>query len=180
MKGRAVPLLLRTLVAFTGSALLALGGAGGFGQAAERPTSKESHVLPLRTRTDIALPGPPNRFDYQSYDPRTHLLFVAHLGAGKVVVVNTESEKLVAEIPNISQAHGVLVVPELGRAYASATGTNEIVVIDEQTLKDVARIPGGVYPDGIAYAPQEHKLYVSDESGRTETVIDARANRALA
>lgn len=119
-------------------------------------------------------------FRLPSYDTRTHLLFIAHLGASTVVVVNTQSEKVVAEIPNVSQAHGVLVVPELGRAYASATGTNEIAVIDEQTLKEVARIPGGVYPDGIAYAPDERKLYVSDQSGRTETVIDAQTNQRVA
>ena len=150
----------------------------GLSRAAEPPTAKTS--LPLKTRIDIPLPGPTNRFDYQSYDPRTHLLFIAHLGAGTVVVVNTESEEVVTEIPNISQAHGVLVVPELRRAYASATGTNEIVVIDEQALKEIARIPGGVYPDGIAYAPEPRKLYVSDESGRTETVIDAQANKTVA
>jgi YVTN family beta-propeller protein len=96
------------------------------------------------------------------------------------VVVNIELEKIVAEIPKISQVHGVLVVPELGRVYASATGTNEIVAIDEQSLKEIARMPGGVYPDGLAYAPEERKLYVSDESGRTETVIDTRTNKRLA
>jgi len=144
------------------------------------PQAKEASALPLKTRADIALPGPTNRFDYQSFDPRTHLLFIAHLGASTVVVVNVESQKVVAEIRNLSQVHGVLVVPELGRVYASATGTNEVVVIDEQSLKEVARVPGGVYPDGMAYAPEVQKLYVSDESGRTETVIDTRANTAVA
>jgi len=166
-------LVLVAAYAVSGPALLPEGGSLAQAQ------SKQAAGLPLKTRTDIALPGPTNRFDYQSYDPQTHLLFIAHLGAGTVVVVNTESEKVVAEIPNVSQAHGVLVVSELGRAYVSATGTNEIVAIDEQTLKEVARIPGGVYPDGIAYAPQGHKLYVSDESGRTETVIDAQANKRV-
>jgi YVTN family beta-propeller protein len=168
------------LVVFTTASFLLLSETDALGQAAEGKAAKDSSSLPLRTHTDIVLSGPTNRFDYQSYDPRTHLLFIAHLGAGTVVVVNTQSEKIVAEIPKVSQAHGVLVVPELGRAYASATGTNEIVVIDEQTLKEVARVPGGVYPDGIAYAPEVRKLYVSDESGRTETVIDAQANKRVA
>jgi YVTN family beta-propeller protein len=168
------------LAAVLGSALVVLSVTEALAQPAERAKAKESSSLPLKTRTDIALPGPTNRFDYQSYDPRTHLLFIAHLGAGTVVVVNTESETVVAEIPNVSQAHGVLVVPEFARTYVSATGTNDIVAIDEQTLKEVARIPGGVYPDGIAYAPEERKLYVSDESGRTETVIDAQTNKHVA
>ena len=124
------------LVASATIVFLALSGVDRPGEAAEGATSKEGQVLPLRERNDIALPGPANRFDYQSYDPRTHLLFVAHLGAGTIVVVNTESEKVVAEIPSISQVHGVLVVPELGQVYASATGTNEIVAIDEGSGKD--------------------------------------------
>jgi len=142
--------------------------------------SNENSSLPLKIVADIELPGPTNRFDYQSYDPRTHLLFIAHLAAGTIVVFNTETMKVVAEIPNISQVHGVLVAPDLNRVYASATGTNEIVVIDEGSLKEVARTPGGVYPDGMAYAPDVHKLYVSDQAGKTETVIDTRRNKRIA
>src|SRR5258705_3865295 len=123
---------------------------------------KESSALPLKLVADVELPGPTNRFDYQSYDPRTHLLFIAHLAAGTVVVFNTESNKVIAEIPGISQVHGVLAVPDLNTVYASATGSNEVVAIDETTLKEVARMPGGVYPDGLAYAPDARKLYVSD------------------
>jgi YVTN family beta-propeller protein len=150
------------------------------GRAAEAATTKTTGQLPLKIVADIGLPGPTNRFDYQSYDARKHLLFIAHLGAGTMVVFDTKEQRVVAEIPNIKSVHGVLVVPELGRVYASATGTNEIVVIDEQSLKEVTRIPGGVYPDGIAYAPDAHKLYVSDETGRTETVIDVQSNKSVA
>jgi DNA-binding beta-propeller fold protein YncE len=147
--------------------------------AAAAASPKESGTLPLKLVADIELPGPTNRFDYQSYDPRTHLLFIAHLAAGTVVVFNTESNQVVAEIPGISQVHGVLAVPGLNRVYASATGTNEIVAIDEKSLKEVARIPGGVYPDGMTYAPEVHKLYVSDQSGKTETIIDTLTNQRI-
>jgi YVTN family beta-propeller protein len=151
----------------------------GDAYAATASVAKPPGALPLKTVADVELPGPTNRFDYQSYDPRTHLLFIAHLAAGTVVVFDTASNKVVAELPNISQVHGVLVVPDLHKVYASATGTNEIVVIDENALKEVARIPGGVYPDGMAYAPAAQKLYVSDQSGKTETVIDARTDKRI-
>lgn len=136
--------------------------------------------LPLRHVEDVPLPGRATRFDYESYDPRTHLLFIAHLGDSEVVVFDTLASRVVARIPGISSVHGVLVVPELSRVYASATGTNEIVAIDERTLKVIARAPGGVYPDGMAYAPDMRRLYVSDETGETETVIDVPANRRIA
>ena len=153
--------------------------AGQTIRAADRVTTVAG-PLPLKKVGDIVLPGPANRFDYQSYDARRHLLFIAHLAAGTVIAFDTDSRKVVAEVPNIAEVHGVLVVPELNRVFASATGTNEVVVLDEQTLKELARVPGGVYPDGIAYAPELHKLYVSDETGGTETVIDTQRNARIA
>ncbi|WP_373321201.1 YncE family protein [Paraburkholderia flagellata] len=136
--------------------------------------------LPLMHVEDVPLPGRASRFDYESYDPGRHLLFIAHLGDSEVVVFDTVASRVVARIPGISAVHGVLVVPELSRVYASATGTNEIVAIDERTLRIIARAPGGVYPDGMAYAPDARKLYVSDERGETETVIDVPGNRRIA
>ncbi|MEM5400279.1 YncE family protein [Paraburkholderia unamae] len=136
--------------------------------------------LPLKHVEDVPLPGRASRFDYESYDPRTHLLFIAHLGDSEIVVFDTLVFRVVARIPGISSVHGVLVVPELSRVYASATGTNEIVAIDERTLKVIARTPGGVYPDGMAYAPDIRRLYISDETGETETVIDVPGNRRVA
>jgi YVTN family beta-propeller protein len=134
-------------------------------------------TLPLTYVTDVPLPGRATRLDYESFDPARHLLFIAHLGDGEVIVVDTQNSRVVARIGDIAEVHGVLVVPELSRVYASATGSNEVVAIDEDTLKITARMPGGVYPDGMAYAPDTHKLYVSDETGGTETVIDTQTNR---
>jgi DNA-binding beta-propeller fold protein YncE len=136
--------------------------------------------LPLKHVEDAPLPGRASRFDYESYDPGRHLLFIAHLGDSEVVVFDTVASRVVARIRGISSVHGVLVVPELSRVYASATGTNEIVAIDESTLKITSRVPGGVYPDGMAYAPEARKLYISDETGETETVIDVPGNRRVA
>ena len=136
--------------------------------------------LPLQPLADVPLGGHATRLDYASVDTHRHLLFIAHLGDSAVIVFDTGTQQLSRRINGISEVHGVLAVPELDTAYASATGTNEIVAIDEGTLAVTARMPGGVYPDGIAYAPAAHKLYVSDEAGRTETVIDVRTRQRLA
>ena len=136
--------------------------------------------LPLERVADIPLGGRTTRLDYESYDPQRHLLFIAHLGDSAIIVFDTQTERVVSRIDNVSQAHGVLAIPELGKAYASATGSNEVAAIDETTLQITARIPGGTYPDGIAYAPEAHKLYVSDEFGKTVTVIDVDTNTRVA
>lgn len=128
----------------------------------------------------IPLPGTTSRFDYQSIDPRQRLLFIAHLGDSAVDVIDLRKNAVRTVIPNISQVHGVLVIPELGRVYATATGTNELAVIDERSLKVIARAPAGQYPDGLAYASPERKLYISDEAGGTDTAIDVRTNRRVA
>ncbi len=139
-----------------------------------------SEALPLVRVADITLPGNATRLDYQSLDQRRHLLFIAHLGDSAVIVVDTRAKRVVATIRDVSNVHGVLVVPQRNTVYASATGTNEVVAIDENALKIRARMGGGVYPDGMAYDPVTQRLFVSDEHGRTETVIDAKANARIA
>ncbi len=136
--------------------------------------------LPLRLIRDIPLPGRTTRFDYESYDPRTGLLFIAHLGDSEVLAFNTRTQTLAGVIHGVAHVHGVLAVPQLGRVYASATGKNEIDAIDERTLQITARIPGGDYPDGLAYDPRLQRLFVSEEAGGTDTVIDTRSERRIA
>jgi DNA-binding beta-propeller fold protein YncE len=165
----------RTAIAFMMLVIVAAGPltdhlAGAAGKAAVTG-------LPLSHVADFPLPGRASRLDYVSFDPDRHLLFIAHLGDSEVIVFQTQTSRVVARIGNVAAVHGVLVVPELSRVYASATGTNEVVAIDEATLRITRRMPGGVYPDGMAYAPEAGKLYVSDETGGTETVIDTRSNR---
>lgn len=136
--------------------------------------------LPLMSVAEVPLTGRATRWDYASLDPVSHRLYLAHLGDSVVTVFDTRAQKVVADIPDVSEVHGVLFVPELKRVFASATGTNEVVAIDPDTLKITARMPAGIYPDGMAYAPEAKKLYVSDEHGGTDTVIDVRANVRIA
>jgi DNA-binding beta-propeller fold protein YncE len=148
--------------------------------AAAATSSPSTPPLRLKTLMDVPLGGRATRLDYASVDADRQLLFIAHLGDGEVIVVDTRTHRLVKRIAHVSQVHGVLAVPELGRVYASATGTNEVVAIDEKSLVVIARMPGGTYPDGLAYSPETHKLYISDEHGGTDTVIDVRSNTRVA
>lgn len=136
--------------------------------------------LPLRVIATIPLSHGPNRFDYQSLDPRTRLLFIAHSGANIVTIFDTVSMKVVADVPDITDVHGVVAAPDLGLVYAEATGAKQVDVIDEQTHAIVARIPVGDGPDGMAYDPTDHKLFVSDETGQNDAVIDTRSEQRIA
>lgn len=162
-------------------ALLAVSAAAGIILHVIAPAGAEQPAagLPLDHVADVPLPGRTTRLDYVSYDAERHLLFIAHLGDSEVIVFDTLNSRVVSRVRDIAAVHGVLVVPALGRVYASATGTNEVVAIDEASMRVVARVPGGVFPDGIAYEPGSRKLYVSDETGGTVTVIDTLSNRRV-
>ena len=131
---------------------------------------------PLRVVRDIVLPGPANRFDYQSVDPAAGRLYISHMNAGRVVVFDLDSSRVVKEIQGAPRATGVWAVPEHHMVYVSAAGRHEVLAIDDRSLVIVARVGGIKFPDGIAYAPTEHKVFVSDEAGEADVVIDARTN----
>ena len=135
--------------------------------------------LPLRTLRDVPLSGGATRFDYQSFDPNSGRLYIAHLGDGALTVFDANKETVVGDVKDLPRVHGVIAVPQLHRIYASATGSNELAIIDESTLRIVARSPAGDYPDGIAYASKVNKIYVSDLHGKTDTVIDAKTNQRV-
>ncbi|NUQ20142.1 MAG: YncE family protein [Gemmatimonadaceae bacterium] len=132
----------------------------------------------LRLVADVPLPGPANRFDYQSIDAAARRLYISHMNAGRVVVVDLDSSRVVAEVPGTPRATGILAVPAHHAVYVSAAGRHEVAVIDDRTLAVTAHVGGIDFPDGIAYAPTEDKLFVSDESGEADVVIEARMKRS--
>ena len=93
--------------------------------------SKDSGLSIVR---DIPLPGDTSRFDYESFDPQTGRLYIAHLGASSIIVFDTNTNTVAGTIENVPGVHGVLAVPQLGRLYASATDKSEVAVIDTKTL----------------------------------------------
>src|SRR4051812_6978674 len=130
----------------------------------------------LRAVADVPLPGPANRFDYQSIDPVARRLYISHMNAGRLVVFDLDSARVVREVGALDRATGVWAVPRHHAVYVSAAGRHELAVVDDRTLAVVARVGGIRFPDGIAYAPAEDKIFVSDESGEADVVIDAGSN----
>jgi DNA-binding beta-propeller fold protein YncE len=148
--------------------------------AARIPDASTVTTLPLQQIADVPLGGNTTRFDYESFDPTRHLLFVAHLGDSQVIAFDTQTTRVVGSVGDVASVHGVLAIPELGRVYATATGTKEVVAIDMATLTITARLPTSAFPNGMAYAPQAHKLYVSDQSAGALMVVDVRSNNTVA
>jgi DNA-binding beta-propeller fold protein YncE len=137
--------------------------------------SASSHdgPLPLRRVSETALTGGPVRFDYAALDAERGRLFVAHMGAGELIDVDLRAHAVVRTLPDLPDVHGVIVVPDKRRVYATAAGRNQLVAIDEDTGQILFRAPTDAYPDGIAYDPIRHSVWTTNESAGTETVADA-------
>jgi hypothetical protein len=126
------------------------------------------------------MPGPAVRFDYQSFDPSSGRLYIAHMNADQLVVFDTSKRQVVANLDGFPRVHGVTVASAIHRVYASATGSHQVNAVDSDTLKIVGKGGPIVYPDGLAYAPKQNKIFVSDEHGGVDAVIDAASNKLVA
>ena len=58
---------------------------------------------------DIPMPGPAVRFDYQSFDPASGRLYIAHMNADQLVVFDTTKRQVVANLDGFQRVHGVTV-----------------------------------------------------------------------
>lgn len=145
-------------------------GANGPPKAAARGGTQLTLVA------NIPLPGPSNRFDYTSLDSRSNKLYIAHMDAGRLLVFDTNTRRVLQTI-KAPGVHGVIAVPHLNRVYASATDARQLFTIDSRSGRVIARAPAGSYPDGLAYDPVERRVYVSDEAGGIEAVFDAAGRR---
>jgi DNA-binding beta-propeller fold protein YncE len=135
-----------------------------------------SQAFPLQTVARVPLPGPSVRFDYTSIDPTTNRLYIAHMDASQLLVLNLHTRRVIKTIP-AAGVHGVLAVPSLNRVYASATNDREALTLNGRTGAILARAPAGQYPDGLAYDSAERHVFVSDETGGIETVLNAAGHR---
>ncbi len=149
--------------------------SGSLTPSSWRPATRATTIAPrpgLTLLREIPLPGPANRFDYQSVDPTTRRLYLNHMNAGRTVVFDLDQDHVLAEIGEVPRATGVLSVPSHHQVYISAAGAHDVAIVDDRTLKITARVSGIQFPDGIAFASEADKIFVSDEAGSADVVID--------
>jgi DNA-binding beta-propeller fold protein YncE len=100
-------------------------------------------------------------WDYLTVDPQTHRLYVPR--TTHTMVIDTESGKIVADIPGQKNAHGVALAPAEGRGFISdGGGDGTIVIFDLKTHAVVGSLAAMPDTDGIIFDPTSgHVLVVS-------------------
>ena len=77
-------------------------------------------------------------WDYVIPDGPNHRVFVAR--QNRVMVVDMNNGRLIAEITPINGAHGTAVVPATGRGFATSGNDSSIVMFDLKTYKILGKM----------------------------------------
>src|SRR5439155_15008718 len=96
----------------------------------------------LRVVATIPLPGPTNRFDYQSFDGARRRLYINHMNAGHLLTFDVDSHRVTHDVGNLPRATGVWAVPEHHDVYVSSAGAHASIVLDDRTLAETTRVDG--------------------------------------
>ena len=109
--------------------------------------------------------GGQGAWDYLTVDPDTHRLFVPR--STHTLVIDAESGKTLGDIPGQKNAHGVAIVPGVGRGFITdGGGDGAIVVFDLKTYAVLGKLAAQPDADGIIYDPSiERVLAVSGDKG---------------
>jgi YVTN family beta-propeller protein len=137
-------------------------------------------ILQVQEIADTQLTGGPNRFDYSYLDSHTRLLYLIHSASNTLIIFDTDSRKMVANIPGIADAHDVPVASDHWLIFVTSNTANQVVIMNAHTNSIISRIPVGDSPDGLIYNQPDHKVFVADEAGQNDAVIDAHTQRRIA
>lgn len=116
-------------------------------------------------------------WDYLTTDEPSHRLYVTR--GTRVMVIDTETGKVVGEIPNTEGVHGVAVAPELNRGFASCGRSGTVKVFDLKTFQSIADVKAGRNPDAIIYDPKTKRVFAFNGGSQDATAIDAKTNAVV-
>lgn len=123
--------------------------------------------------------GDTSGFDYLRVDPAARRLYIAH--EKRVEVLDADSGKKLGEIGPVRRAHGIAVVPELNRGFATSGVDDQITMFDLKTLAPLKRIKStGSNPDAIEYDPESKRIYAGNHGSGEITVIDPATGEVTA
>ena len=115
--------------------------------------------------------GGESGWDALTADPEAHRLYVSH--GTHVVVIDTQTDKVVGDIPNTNGIHGIAIAGKLGRGFTSNGRDDTVTIFDLKTLKSLGTVKTGKRPDIIIYDPFSKRVFCFNAGSNDATVIDA-------
>ncbi len=136
--------------------------------------SQASSGYKLLTKIQV---GGEGGWDYLFDDADAHRLYVSH--ATKVVVIDTDTNKVIGEIPNTNGVHGIAVADRLGKGFISDGRDNSVTIFDLKTLKTLDTAKVGKNPDTIIYDAASKRVFTFNSGSSDATAIDAASGKVV-
>jgi len=136
---------------------------------AASPEYKITKTIPL---------GLPDKWDYLTYEPVSHRVFISH--GTEITVVDPDAGAVVGHVEGLSQSHGIVAIADLGIGFADSGDRNEITIFDLKTLKPVKVLKTGAGPDAVVYDPASKRVFTINGGSRNATAIDAVGQTVIA
>ena len=141
------------------------------------PSSLAAQPAPYRV-TDRVRVGGDGGWDYLVADTTRHRLFVTR--GSHVMVLDTRTDSLIADLGDTPGVHGVALAPELGRGFTSNGRDSSVTIFDLETLQPISVVHGtGANPDAILYEPSTRRVFTFNGRSEDATVIDATSGRIV-
>ncbi|HVS73582.1 MAG TPA: YncE family protein [Phycisphaerae bacterium] len=116
-------------------------------------------------------------WDYLRAEPSNHRLYVTH--GTKVVVIDTQQNKIVGEIDDTPGVHGFVAAPDIKRGFTSNGQENKSSIVDLDTLKTIMKVPTGGNPDSILYDPTSGEVWTCNGRGKSITCYDGKTGKVI-
>jgi DNA-binding beta-propeller fold protein YncE len=114
--------------------------------------------------------GGDGAWDYLVPEPARHRVFIGR--ANRVMVVDTNTGRLLGEVTGIDGAHGTAIAASSGHGFATSGNDQSVVMFDLNTYKTLARIPAAEDADAIIYDPASNRVFTFNGDAHSSTVID--------
>jgi len=141
---------------------------------------------PLKLVATIPLPGlHDGDFDHFAPDVDGHRLFLTGEENGKVLVLDTSTNKLIHTMEDVKAPHAILYRKDLKKLFIVEGDASAVKVYDSDTYQADADIKVAVDADSIAYDPATNYLYVVNGGREAHTpyslisVIDTNTAKKL-
>jgi YVTN family beta-propeller protein len=141
-------------------------------------TTPDPTVHPLTPKLNITLPEDTRTpsFDLLTLDTRNDYLYIAHLSAAAVDIVDTRTLRYIGSIHGTTDIKGIALSSDPNIIYTSDGATQTVGKIDVAKRKLVKEIPVGGSPDAITYDPVHDLVLASLVNIHSLAVIDAKTD----
>lgn len=116
-------------------------------------------------------------WDYLTADASARRLYISR--GTHVIVLDLDSGKKLADIPDTPGVHGIALAPELGRAFTSNGREGTVSILDIKTLALISKVKVGENPDAILFDPATKRVFTFNGRSQDSSAIDAASGKVL-